>query len=475
MKTSIFSLGLYSCLGITEAEVTHALRHGIPAITTSPERTAYGYRSPLTTSLPQPTPPYTNLHPIFQSLTRAQRARLTPLTAMALHAAAEALSALDITTPPSDMALIVSCDSTCEPQALTHSQMQAHHRTACLGPHRVFQTLNSTVSMTLAEIFHFSGLTLTVSAACAGGGHAVGLAHTLIQSGIIRSALVVGAQENGLHAYTAFDALGIFATPKPDTPAASIPYLSRPFSTAHCGLVPSGGAAALVLSSSSVSSGQSGNSGQPLATIEAYGFSTSPNIITPSSESILASILSALNKIPTHPYTTLPNPTKTLQRITHIVPHATATIDGDNAEAAALATLFPKEKTATVLGDFVAEPPIPTPGISGLSGQSLPYLLPLKSLTGHECWMSGVSQLAYLLLQKKHNFLAPVPTPKATVLGDFVAEPSPVPNYSPLSVISHLPIPTTPNIPFSTPSRPSDLILLNAFGFGGTNSTLIIS
>ena len=459
MKTSILSLGLYSCLGITEAEVLHALRHGIPAITTSPERTAYGYRSPLTTSLPQPTPPYTNLHPIFQSLTRAQRARLTPLTAMALHAAAEALSALDITTPPSDMALIVSCDSTCEPQALTHSQMQANHRTACLGPHRVFQTLNSTVSMTLAEIFHFSGLTLTVSAACAGGGHAVGLAHTLIQSGIIRSALVVGAQENGLHAYTAFDALGIFATPKPDTPTSSIPYLSRPFSTHHCGLVPSGGAAALVLSSTSVSSGQSGNSGQPLATIEAYGFSTSPNIITPSSDSILASILSALNKIPTHPYTTLPNPTKTLQRITHIVPHATATIDGDNAEATALATLFP------------------TPGISGLSGQSLPYLLPLKSLTGHECWTSGVSQLAYLILQKKHNFLAPVPTPKATVLGDFVAELSPVaaPNYSPLPQISHLPIPTTPNIPFSTPSRPSDLILLNAFGFGGTNSTLIIS
>ena len=464
MKTSILSLGLYSCLGITEAEVTHALRHGIPAITTSPERTAYGYRSPLTTSLPQPTPPYTNLHPIFQSLTRAQRARLTPLTAMALHAAAEALSALDITTPPSDMALIVSCDSTCEPQALTHSQMQAHHRTACLGPHRVFQTLNSTVSMTLAEIFHFSGLTLTVSAACAGGGHAVGLAHTLIQSGIIRSALVVGAQENGLHAYTAFDALGVFATPKPDTPTSSIPYLSRPFSTHHCGLVPSGGAAALLLSrdneppfsaisSPSLSTSPSHPSSPtlaPLAHIEAYGFSTSPNIITPCSDSITTSILSALNKIPTHPYTTLPNPTKTLQRITHIVPHATATIDGDNAEAAALATLFPKEKTAIVL--------------------------PLKSLTGHECWTSGVSQLAYLLLQKKHNFLAPVPNERATVLGSFAAEPQKsAPTYSPLPQISHLPIPTIPNIPFSTPSRPSDLILLNAFGFGGTNSTLIIS
>ena len=457
MKTSILSLGLYSCLGITEAEVTHALRHGIPAITTSLERTAYGYRSPLTTTLPQPTPPYTNLHPIFQSLTRAQRARLTPLTAMALHAAAEALSALDIITPPSDMALIVSCDSTCEPQALTHSQMQAHHRTACLGPHRVFQTLNSTVSMTLAEIFHFSGLTLTVSAACAGGGHAVGLAHTLIQSGIIRSALVVGAQENGLYAYTAFDALGIFATPKPDTPATSIPYLSRPFSTHHCGLVPSGGAAALVLSceneplfsaisspSPSTPSGHSGNSGQPLATIESYGFSTSPNIITPSSESILASILSALNKIPTHPYTTLPNPTKTLQRITHIVPHATATIDGDLAEAAALAHIFPRTQPST-----------------------LPYILPLKSLTGHECWMSGVSQLVYTLIMKKHNFLAPNPC--------FTA---------PLPDISHLPIPTQKGLPFypeATVTRSFaagqnfPFILLNSFGFGGTNATLLIS
>ena len=448
MKTSILSLGLYSCLGTTEAEVTHALRHGIPAITTSPERTAYGYRSPLTTTLPQPTPPYTNLHPIFQSLTRAQRARLTPLTAMALHAAAEALSALDITTPPSDMALIVSCDSTCEPQALTHSQMQAHHRTACLGPHRVFQALNSTVSMTLAEIFHFSGLTLTVSAACAGGGHAVGLAHTLIQSGIIRSALVVGAQENGLHAYTAFDALGIFATPKPDTPTSSIPYLSRPFSTHHCGLVPSGGAAALVLSSSSVPSGHSGNSGKSLATIEAYGFSTSPNIITPSTPSIISSITAAARQY--------------LPFVTHIIPHATATIDGDLAEAAAIAHLFPPTSPTPP-----TPPTSPTKPYTPLPKPTLPYLLPLKSLTGHECWMSGVSQLVYTLIMKKHNFLAPNPCLTA-----------------PLPSISHLPIPTQKGLPFYPKSTvPGDfvagqispLILLNSFGFGGTNATLLIS
>ena len=432
----ILSFGIYSCLGTTETEVLHSLHNGIPAVTLDPTRTAYGYRSPLTTTLKFPAPkepPFSEVslpsHPL-PPLTRAQRARLTPLTSMALHAACQALSALGITTPPPDMALIVSCDSTCEPQAITHDQMSVHHRTAALGPHRVFQSLNSTVSMTLAEILHFSGLTLTISAACAGGGHAVGLAHSLIHSGIISSALVIGAQENGLHAYTAFDALGIFAQPHDDIPTQ---YLSRPFSTDHCGLVPSGGAAAVILSKSPIPT-------SPLATILGYGFSTSPNIITPSTTSIISSITSAARQA-----TVLGSfAAEPLSYVTHIIPHATATIDGDLAEAAALAHIFPRTQPST-----------------------LPYILPLKSLTGHECWMSGVSQLVYTLIMKNHNFLAPNPCLTA-----------------PLPDITHLPIPTQKGLPFypeATVPRSfaagqnSPLILLNSFGFGGTNATLLIS
>lgn len=437
----ILSFGIYSCLGTTESEVLHSLRNGIPAVTIDPTRTAYGYRSSLTTDLKEPISPINQI-----PLTRAQRARLTPLTTMALHAACQALSTLGITTPPHDMALIISCDSTCEPQAITHDQMSVHHRTAALGPHRVFQSLNSTVSMTLAEILHFSGLTLTVSAACAGGGHAVGLAHSLIHSGIISSALVIGAQENGLNAYTAFDALGIFAQPHDNIPTQ---YLSRPFSTDHCGLVPSGGAAAVILSNSPTpptspytplhTPTSSTFPASPLATILGYGFSTSPNIVTPSTTSIISSITAAARQY--------------LPRVTHIIPHATATIDGDFAEAAALAHLFPTTS--------------PTNPYTTLHKPTLPYLLPLKSLTGHECWMSGVSQLVYTLIMKKYNFLAPNPCLTA-----------------PLPSISHLPIPTQKGLPFYPEAtvprifaegQNSPFILLNSFGFGGTNATLLIS
>ena len=478
----ILSFGIYSCLGITESEVLHSLRNGIPAITLDPARTAYGYRSPLTTALKSPSPkepPFSAVsqpsHPLpvsqpshsLHHLTRAQRARLTPLTTMALHAACQALSTLGITTPPPDMALIVSCDSTCEPQAITHDQMSVHHRTAALGPHRVFQSLNSTVSMTLAEILHFSGLTLTVSAACAGGGHAVGLAHSLIKSGIISSALVIGAQENGLHAYTAFDALGIFAQPHDNIPTQ---YLSRPFSTDHCGLVPSGGAAAVLLSNTSTLPTPTYTPlhtptsptlpTSPLATILGYGFSTSPNIITPSTPSIISSITAAARQAAsqsTNQATVLGSfAAEPLSHVTHIIPHATATIDGDLAEAAAIAHLFPPTSPTSPTKPY---PPLPKP--------PLPYLLPLKSLTGHECWMSGVSQLVYTLIMKKHNFLAPNPCLTA-----------------PLPSISHLPIPTQKGLPFHPKATvPGDfvagqispLILLNSFGFGGTNATLLIS
>ena len=81
--------------------------------------------------------------------------------------------------------------------------------------------------------------------------------------------------------------------------------------------------------------------------------------------------------------------------------------------------------------------------------------------------MSGVSQLVYTLIMKKHNFLAPNPCLTA-----------------PLPSISHLPIPTEKGLPFYKKATvPGDfvagqispLILLNSFGFGGTNATLLIS
>lgn len=81
----------------------------------------------------------------------------------------------------SSSALIVSSDSAIAEGVQIGGIMSEVNDTRALGGYSVFKTLNSNVSMTLSQFFHIRGLSLSVSAACAGGGHAVGLAKTLIE------------------------------------------------------------------------------------------------------------------------------------------------------------------------------------------------------------------------------------------------------------------------------------------------------
>ena len=292
--------------------------------------------------------------------------------------------------------------------------MAEYHDSRRLGAGMVFRTLNSSVSMSLASIFGIGGLTLSVSAACAGGGHAIGLAHSLIQSGQLDCCIVVGAQEVGLHAYTSFDALGLFSK-RTDNPAA----VSRPFDTERDGLVPSGGAACVILETAGHAA--MGNR-KPLATVDGYGFSTSPDLVTPSADAIYQSMTAALSAA------TVPSGSPLGPGISAIMAHATSTPDGDRAEAEAIHR-------------FCLE-----------QGISHPFVISTKALTGHECWMSGVSQIVYALIQMQGGFIAPN-------INLRTIDPA----------AATLRIPTAPTVTTLT------TVLCNAFGFGGTNSSLVIS
>lgn len=430
-QSLITGMGIYSCLGQSLQEVSDSLRLGCSGIGIAPERLSYGYQSPLTGILP---PPDLSHEPLRSSHRRCM-AEQTAYAYLAVKQAIEQAKLTDL----SHVALIVSNDSTAEAAAVTEQLMNLHHDSRRLGGFHVFRSLNSTTSMSLASIFGIGGLSLTVSAACAGGGHAIGLAHELIQAGVIDCAIIVGAQEVGAHSYIAFDALGVFSRRTDDPTAAS-----RPFDTARDGLVPSGGAAVLILESSvhfecrlsSMPSHRDGSAPTseaavpdgfpfcllpaPLAAVLGYGFSTSPNIVTPSPDSILASMQMALDNNEVLP------PTEALRSLSTIFPHATSTRDGDTAEATAIATL--------------------------LSSTSFsPLIIPTKALTGHECWMSGVSQVVYALLQAQGHFAAPHPH-----LADL--DPS----------AASLHIPTAPT------AYTHSIFLCNSFGFGGTNASLLL-
>lgn len=405
-RTVITGIGIWSCIGQSVQEVEQSLRLGKSGIGIDPERTAYGYQSPLTGIVPRPDIK-------AQGLRRSQRITLSEPGEYGYMAMKEALAM----APVSDLyrcGLIVSNDSTAGALAETEAIMAEYHDSRRLGAGMVFRTLNSSVSMSLASIFGIGGLTLSVSAACAGGGHAIGLAHSLIQSGQLDCCIVVGAQEVGLHAYTSFDALGLFSK-RTDNPAAA----SRPFDTERDGLVPSGGAACVILETAGHAA--MGNR-KPLATVDGYGFSTSPDLVTPSADAIYQSMTAALSAA------TVPSGSPLGPGISAIMAHATSTPDGDRAEAEAIHR-------------FCLE-----------QGISHPFVISTKALTGHECWMSGVSQIVYVLIQMQGGFIAPN-------INLRTIDPA----------AATLRIPTAPTVTTLT------TVLCNAFGFGGTNSSLVIS
>ena len=74
-----------------------------------------------------------------------------------------------------------------------------------------------------------------------------------------------------------------------------------------------------------------------------------------------------------------------------------------------------------------------------------------KSMTGHECWMAGASELIYSILMMQHDFIAPN-----------INFETPDEDSAKLNIISN------------TQQKSINAFLSNSFGFGGTNSALII-
>ncbi len=111
-------------------------------------------------------------------------------------------------------------------------------------------------------------------------------------------------------------------------------------------------------------------------------------------------------------------------QIDYINAHATSTPAGDSSEAKAIHEVF---------------------------GAAKPFVSSTKSMTGHECWMAGASEIVYSMIMMQNGFIVP-------------------------------------NINFENPDEDSvklnivktsieediNVFLSNSFGFGGTNSSLIV-
>lgn len=394
-------MGIYSCIGKNKEEVCDSLRNGRSGIGIDPMRIEYGYRSPLTGIVERPK--------LKGVLDRKLRMYLAEQGEYAYMATLEAWKDAKIDEDyleNNEIGILYGNDSSAKAVIESHEIAVAKKDTTLIGSSAIFQSMNSTVSMNLATIFKLKGINMTISAACASGSHAIGLGAMMIRNGLQDMVLCGGAQETNYLSMGSFDGISTFST-KIDEPTKA----SRPFDKDRDGLVPSGGAASLVLEEyeHAVARGAT-----IYAEVIGYGFSSNGgNISQPSDEGCYRAIKRALNEAGLEP-----------KDIDYVNAHATSTPQGDYQEAKALAQLFAEHKT-----------PISS----------------TKSMTGHECWMAGASEAIYSILMMKNSFVAPNI------------------NYSEGDEYSKL-----LNIIPQTLDKELNIILSNSFGFGGTNSALII-
>ena len=400
-RVVVTGMGIYSCIGKNIDDVAKSLYEGRSGIGVEVERTEYGYRSPLTGIVERPL--------LKGVLDRRLRIGLAEEGEYAYMATLEAFKGANIDADyleNNEIGIFYGNDSSAKAVIEANNIAREKHDTSLIGSGAIFQSMNSTVTMNLSTIFKLRGVNMTISAACASGSHSIGLGYLFIKQGLQDVVLCGGAQETNLYSMGSFDALGAFSVRIAEPGKAS-----RPFDKSRDGLVPSGGAASLILEEYEHAKARGANI---LAEVVGYGFSSNGlNISQPSAEGCITAIDRSLK-----------DASMKAENIDYINAHATSTPQGDAAEAVALDTIFASHKT-----------PISS----------------TKSMTGHECWMAGASEIVYSILMMKNDFIAPninFETPD---------------EYS-----------ENLNIIPSTCSRKLDVILSNSFGFGGTNSALII-
>ncbi len=400
-RVVVTGMGIWSCLGKNLNEVRDALRVGRSGIGVEPARLEYGYRSSLTGIVERP-----QLKGVLERRLRVGLSEEAEFAYMASKEAVEAAGLSDEDLRTQEIGIIFGNDSSARPVIEAANIMDEKHDSALLGSGLIFQSMNSTVTMNLSTIFHLRGINFTVSAACASGSHAIGLGSMMIRQGLQDMVLCGGAQEVNCYAMATFDALGAFSM-RMDAPEKA----SRPFDRGRDGLVPSGGAAAVVLEEyeHAVDRGAT-----IYGEIIGYGFSSNGSGISqPSDEGSVVAMTRAMTDAGV-----------TADEIDYINAHATSTPQGDMYEAMALDRLF-RGRHALVSST--------------------------KAMTGHECWMAGASEIVYSLLMMRDNFVAPNLN---------LEEPD--------ECAAHLNlVPTSVECELRT-------VLSNSFGFGGTNSALVL-
>ena len=409
-RVVVTGMGIWSCIGQNLQTVTESLKQGRSGIIFDPKRIEYGLHSGLVGNVPRP-----DLRPLLPRKFRATMSEDSEYAYMAAIQAFEQAGIDDTYMRQNEIGIIFGNDSNTH-QKVVHEIMSEEHDSQMIGPESLFRSETSSVTMNLSTVFHLKGINFCVGAACASSSHAMGLATMMIRQKMQNVILVGGSCTLDMAAFAAVDTIEAISRYNEYPNRAS-----RPFDTERDGMVPSGGAAALVLEEyeHAVARGAT-----ILAEVCGYGFSSNGHdeISMPSAEAEYIATKRAIEDAGLQP-----------SDIDYVNAHATSTIAGDIEEAKALTRLFASK-------------------INNRKSliENRPFISSTKSMTGHENWMAGASEAVYSILMMQNGFVAP-----NINLEHKIDEAKDL------------------NIVTKTVYAPINTVLSNSSGMGGTNSALV--
>jgi 3-oxoacyl-[acyl-carrier-protein] synthase I len=352
-RVVITGLGIVSCIGNNPQEALASLQQGRSGIEVLPERKSLGFRSALGGRIKGLVPldiPKRNLR---QMSVGAQ---------LAVHTALQALQDAGIEThqlKDERTGIIIGNIGNFQD---TYQQCHSFHDNGLkLGGTALQRVMVDSTSANLSVLLGTRGYSLTVSAACATGGAAIGLGLQLIRGGIQDRVICGGIQEDTWEYFCHFDALQAFSM-REEEPAKA----SRPFDRYRDGLVPSAGAGIVILEELE----QAQRRGAKIyGELIGYAFTSDGHDMTiPSGEGSVRCMQEALRDAGIG-----------AEQVGYINAHATSTPVGDAVEAQAIAAVFGNR----------------------------PFVSSTKSMTGHEQGAAGSNEIIYTLLMMRHRFIAP--------------------------------------------------------------------
>jgi len=228
-KVVITGMGIWSCLGKTLEDVRDSLYAGKSGIIFSQERKDAGFRSALCADVERP-----DLKPFIPRNLRHFMPEEAQYAYMATRSALENAKLDQDYMDRNEIGIIYGNDSVAEATMQALDKFREFKDTSACGSGAIFQSMNSTVTMNLACLFKLRGINLTASAACASGSQAIGLAYTLIRSGMQDCIICGGAQETNLYSVASFNSMESSAVIALAS-MTGVPYSSSPFSSSVIG------------------------------------------------------------------------------------------------------------------------------------------------------------------------------------------------------------------------------------------------